>query len=212
MCNLEIKTMRTFIAKIIMVATILNFSGCKESSNPDTWSSTKTDEWFNKGDWKNGWNVVPDGSINKKQMAVAYFNHRERWDSAFNFLKTSDLSALELKRYDLDGDKLYVAVSEYNTKNEQEAKYEVHRKYIDIQYVAKGKEMIGIAPLTAKDSVLQEYDPAKDIEFMTVNEERNVPADPDKFFVFFPEDVHRPGLKVDTIAPVRKIVVKVRID
>jgi len=47
---------------------------------------------------------------------------------------------------------------------------------------------------------------------MTVNEERNVPADPDKFFVFFPEDVHRPGLKVDSIAPVRKIVVKVRID
>jgi YhcH/YjgK/YiaL family protein len=212
MCNLEIKTMRTLITNIIMIAIILGFFGCKNSKDPSTWSDDKTDTWFNKGEWKNGWNILPDGSINKKEMAVAYFNHKERWDSAFDFLKSNDLSALEIKRHDLDGDNLFVNVSEYNTKNEQDAKYEAHKKYIDIQYVAKGSELIAVAPMTSVDSVLQEYDGTKDVEFMRVKQGKSFPANPGNFFVFFPGDAHMPGLKVDSIAPVRKIVVKVRID
>lgn len=195
-----------------MIATILGFFGCKNSNNPANWSDAKTAEWFNKGDWKNGWNVIADPSISKKSLAMAYSNHKERWDSAFNFLRTNDLSSLEIKRHDIDGDNLFVNVSEYNTKNEQDARYEAHKKYIDIQYVARGIERIGIAPMSSVDSVLQAYDATKDVEFIRVKTGTTFIADPGNFFVFFPEDAHMPGLNFDSIAPVKKIVVKVKVD
>ncbi|MFA5820146.1 MAG: YhcH/YjgK/YiaL family protein, partial [Bacteroidales bacterium] len=37
-------------------------------------------------------------------------------------------------------------------------------------------------------------------------------ATPDKFFIFFPSDAHRPGLKVGENSQVRKVVVKVKVD
>ena len=204
--------MKTLITKIMILGTFLSFFGCRDKSDPSAWSESKINEWFEKGEWINGWNIAPDNSINRKTMAVNYHKNKDRWDSAFAFLRSNDLGKLEVKRYDIDGDNLYVSVSEYNTKNEEDARYESHQKYIDIQYVASGKEYIGLAPVASKDSILQAYDATKDIEFMTVKNGENLIASPDRFFVFFPEDLHRPGIRIDSTAPVRKIVVKVRID
>lgn len=186
--------------------------GCSGSNDPTKWSMEKTDRWLNQGDWNNGWNISPDISINKTAFAKAYFKNKERWDKAFTFLKEADLANLGLGRHDLDGDNLFVMISEYKTKNPEDSKYEAHRKYIDIQYVVSGIELIGIAPLTSKDIVLQEYDPVKDIEFFSVKDGKNSIATTTGFFIFFPDDAHMPGLKADSIAPVRKAVVKIRID
>ena len=56
------------------------------------------------------------------------------------------------------------------------------------------------------------YDAVKDIEFLTVTGGDNFLALPDRFFIFFPDDAHRPGLKDGENSPVRKVVVKVKID
>jgi YhcH/YjgK/YiaL family protein len=196
----------------MVLTSILGLFGCSGTSDPSTWNAEKTNKWFEKGDWHKGWTVTPDNSINKTTLAKAYYKNNERWNKAFAFLKDNDLTKLELKRYDLDGDNLYVMVSEYNTKNPENARYEAHRKYIDIQYVVSGSELIGIAPLASKDSTLQEYDATKDIEFLTVKKGITVQATPAKFFVFFPEEAHMPGLKEENNAPVRKAVVKIRIN
>ena len=201
--------MKNSLLILIVMATL---SGCTGNSDPSAWSAQKTDKWFEKGDWLNGWQVQPDQSINRKAFAISYFRNKERWDKAFIFLKSSDLTALELKRYDIDGDNLYAPVSEYLTKNEEDARYEAHQKYIDIQYVVSGKELIGVAPMSQKKDVLEAYDSTKDIEFLTVTGGENRPALPDRFFIFFPEDAHRPGLKDGENSPVRKVVVKVRVD
>ena len=201
--------MKNSLLILIVMATL---SGCTGNSDPSAWSAQKTDKWFEKGDWLNGWQVQPDQSINRKAFAISYFRNKERWDKAFIFLKSSDLTTLELKRYDIDGDNLYAPVSEYLTKNEEDARYEAHQKYIDIQYVVSGKELIGVAPMSQKKDVLAAYDSTKDIEFLTVTGGENRPALPDKFFIFFPDDAHRPGLKDGENSPVRKVVVKVKID
>lgn len=180
--------------------------------DPATWSNLKIDKWFEKGEWLNGWNVLPDASIDKKQFAISYFKNKERWDKAFMFLKNSDLSKLELKRYDIDGDNLYAPVSEYLSKNEEDARFEAHKRYIDIQYVINGVEQIGVAPYSQKKDVLEPYDKAKDVEFLTVTEAINYEATPHKFFIFFPSDAHRPGLKVGENSMIRKVVLKVKID
>ena len=213
MCKFENKNyMRNIFTKIMLMATILSFFGCRDKNDPSNWSESKTDEWFNKGEWRNGWTVVPDGSMNKKSMALSYFKNRERWDKAFKFLKENDLTKLENKKHELDGDNLFVNVSEYNTKNPEDGKYEAHRKYIDLQYVAAGKEMIGVAPLASRDTILQPYDEKKDVEFSRFKTGQLSTATPENFFIFFPEDGHMPSIKVDSIAPVKKVVVKLRID
>jgi len=204
--------MKNLLTTIMVLTVFLGLLGCSSSDDPSKWSSSKIDKWFEKGEWLNGWKVKPDASINRREFAVSYFKHKERWDKAFAFLKENDLTKMELKRYDIDGNNLYAPVSEYITKNDTAARYEAHRNYIDIQYVVSGRELIGIAPLSDTKDILVPYDAATDVEFMTVSQIKNVPATSDRFFIFFPDDVHRPGLKDGVNSPVRKVVVKVKVD
>ena len=204
--------MKKIALLFILIPGIISFTGCISSKDPSSWSSSEVDKWFDKHEWLNGWNVTPDASINKKEFVVYYFKNKERWNKAFAFLKDNDLSKLEVKRYDIDGDNLYASVSEYMTKNEEDTKFEAHRKYIDIQHVITGAEKMSITPLSDKKEELVPYDPAKDVEFMTVNKTTNFEATPDKLFIFFPTDIHRPSVKIGENKNVRKVVVKVRID
>lgn len=203
--------MKNSLLKIMVLASIACLSACS-SNDPATWDSKKTDKWFEKGDWLNGWTALPDNSINRKAFAVSYFKNKERWDKAFNFLKNSDLQNLEVKRHEIDGDNVYAPVSEYLTKNPQDAKFEAHREYIDIQYVISGKELIGIAPASSLKEILSPYDEVKDVEFMTVTDAVNRNADRGRFFILFPDDLHSPGLKDGENSTVRKVVVKVKRD
>ncbi len=196
----------------MLIAVLLSTSGFDNSTDPSKWSQKKLDSWFEKGEWVNGWSVKPDASINKREFAIAYYKNRERWDKAFKFLKDNDLMKLELKKYAIDGDNLFATVSEYTTKNIEDAKFESHKKYIDIQYVAEGTEMIGIAPETQVTKVTDQYNPENDIAFYMVGKISEFKAAPDRFFIFLPSDIHRPGVKVSENSKVRKVVVKVKID
>lgn len=204
--------MKDLLIRFMVILSFMSFSGCNSSNDPATWSNEKIDTWFEKGDWLSGWKVVPDASINRKEFAVSYFRNKERWDKAFAFLNSHDLTKLELKRYDIEGDNLFAPITEYMTKNEEDAKFEAHRNYIDIQYVISGNELIGLAPITQLKEVTEPYDAAKDIEFVTVNQLTNFKATPERFFIFFPSDIHRPGLKDGENSQVRKVVVKVKIE
>jgi YhcH/YjgK/YiaL family protein len=204
--------MKNLFLKIMVLTTFLSFIGCKSSQDPASWTLRQIDKWFEKGEWLNGWSVKPDTSISRREFAISYFKNKERWDKAFTFLKNNDLAKLEIKRYDIDGDNLYAPVSEYLTKNEEDAKFEAHRKYIDIQYVINGAEMMNVAPLSQKKDVIAPYDSSKDVEFMTVTRSSNYKATPDRFFIFFPSDIHRPGVKTGENELVRKVVVKVKVD
>ena len=196
----------------MVLISFFGLTGSKNDSDPATWSNKKIDNWFAKKEWSGGWTVTPDASINKREFAVYYFRNTARWEKAFKFLKNNDLAKLELKRYDIDGDDLFATVSEYMSKNEETTKFEAHRKYIDIQYVISGKEIMNIAPLKTVKDVVTQYDATKDIEFMTADEVINYTASPSNFFIFFPSDAHRPGLKFKVNSPVRKIVIKVKAD
>ncbi len=178
---------------------------------PENWSEEQLNQWYNKAEWKQGWSAIPDETINKKELSVQYFKNEERWSKAFTFLKTIDPDTIKIGNHELLGKDLYVAVSEYTTKNDEDARFEAHRLYADIQYVARGQEKIGIIPLASTQTSVP-YDQDKDITFLTADGGDNRIATPDRFFVFFPGDAHRPGIKIDTNSVVKKIVVKVRIN
>ena len=202
--------MKKQITLIMILTGLLGFFGC--SSDPSTWNDKQINKWFDKGEWLNSLNIKPDGSINKKEFAISYFKNKERWDKAFMFMKNNDLSKLEPKRHDIDGNNLYALVSEYLSKNEDSARFEAHKKYIDIQYVISGIEQMAVAPLSMKKEVITPYDETKDIEFMTVSESTSYKATPDRFFLFFPSDIHRPGVRVNENSQIKKLVLKVKTD
>jgi YhcH/YjgK/YiaL family protein len=168
-------------------------------------------EWFEKGSWKDGWAAVPDESINKEEFIRQYSVNPERWQKAFRFLGGTDLKTIAVGRYELEGNDLYVNISEYITKDEKDAKCEAHHQYVDIQYLISGEEKISVVPLAdTKDAT--PYDEEKDIYFMQPDYDKYYLATPDRFFIFFPGDAHRPSVKVKENAPVKKAVVKLKIN
>lgn len=204
--------MKNLLIKVMAITLFFGLLGSKPSSDPANWSDKKVNKWFDKGEWLEGWSAKPHESINKRAFAVSYYKNPDRWQKAFEFFKTHELKSLEVKRYDVDGNNLYALVQEYQAKALEMTKWELHQKYIDIQYVISGKELMGAVPLSYKKDITEPYSDAKDIEFCTVTEEVNYKATPETFFVFFPEDIHKPGMvDVDTVL-VRKLVMKVKID
>jgi YhcH/YjgK/YiaL family protein len=180
------------------------------SKNPENWSERELETWIQTGDWKLGWDISPDQSINNKELAIKYFENRERWEKAFNFLKTNNLEKISVGRFELDGSNLFVNVDEYTTKNEEDSRFEAHKEYIDIQYLVYGEEKIGITPLINTKEIIP-YDSIKDITFLYAEQNNYHVALPDRFFIFFPEDAHRPCVKTGENSKVRKIVIKIKI-
>ena len=65
-------------------------------------------------------------------------------------------------RYEIS-DCLYANVQTYNTKDD--APYEAHRDYIDIQYMVIGEEQSGVTDYS-NCFTKEEYNKEKDIEFL----------------------------------------------
>lgn len=203
------KTSEIFLSLTII---LLAFSCTNQNSgNPEKWSEKELNQWFEKGEWKQGWEVSADETVNRKEFAKQYFLNKERWDKAFAFLKNNDLVKIEPDRYELEGDSLFVNINDYEPKNDENSKYEAHRKYADIQYLASGEERIGVLPLS-KMEVIEPFKKDNDACFLKTTESNFRLASSDRFFIFLPDDAHLPGVKVKENATVRKIVVKVLIN
>ena len=170
----------------------------------------EVNSWYAKEEWKQGWTVVADQSVDKQVFGKCYRQNPERWDKAFRFLSNTDLSALEPGRLELEGENLFVNVDEYLPKDEDDTRYDAHRKYADIQYLVFGREKIGVVPLE-KTKVTIPYDQEKDIVFLESKESNYRIADPACFFIFFPNDAHRPCVGMAGNKNVRKIVIKVAL-
>lgn len=125
------------------------------------------------------------------------------------FLAETDLSAAEAgARFPLDGERLFAFVQCYETHANDTP--EAHRKYIDIQYLIEGEELVGVAPLETMTEEV-EARPEGDIWFYH-GETAPLPIGRGRFLVLFPEDAHAPCLPAGAPAHVKKCVVKVLAD
>lgn len=131
---------------------------------------------------------------------------------AFDFLEKAMAEELPVGRYELDGDAVYAMVQAYETKPHAAGKAEGHRRYIDIQFVAAGTEQIGVADVAAC-TPQTEYDAEKDVQFFETTAPGSLlTLTAGAFAVFFPQDIHTPGLaENDASAPVKKVVVKIAV-
>lgn len=124
----------------------------------------------------------------------------------FAFLREAPLAELQPGRHEIDGERVFAIVATDEGRGRDGARLEAHRRYIDIQLVVEGNEVIGWSELTCCTNVESPYDAEKDIVFFRDRPATWMDLAPGHFCIFFPEDAHAPlagqGL-------VRKIVVKV---
>lgn len=201
--------MKTFSRRFTLIfLSVLVISFQLKAQKDNVWTEKQDANWFNSQDWLNGLQLIPHKSINKHKFAKEYHTNKERWDKAFAYLKENDLVSLKPGKYLVDGENVFATVTEGFSKDIINTKWESHRSYSDIHYVIKGKEKIGIAPVS-KATIIKEYDIAKDIEFYTTNGKYYIER-PNNFFLIFPGDAHRPGIKVDKVIAVKKLVIKIR--
>ncbi len=141
--------------------------------------------------------------------AQIYYPISDKLKKGFEWLKSQDLENIEPKKYIIDGDDVWANVQEYETKDD--AKYETHRKYIDIQYMIQGREFVGVTD-KINCTTCDEYNPESDLEFMDINvkEDYQILNEGD-FLVFFPTDAHKPSINPDEKSKVKKVIVKVAV-
>jgi YhcH/YjgK/YiaL family protein len=140
-----------------------------------------------------------------------YANISPRIKTALEYVAKTDFSVVEPGRYELDGSNLFVLVQAYDSIPREQGKWECHKKYIDIQYIAEGVEQIGCNNVD-KMKVTTEYNPEKDIAFLS-GEGDFITFSRGSYGIFFPEDAHQPKVAPNNIpGAVKKVVVKIKVD
>jgi YhcH/YjgK/YiaL family protein len=147
--------------------------------------------------------------FDKIENSGFYENINPLLKKAFTYIKQTDFSKLENGKYIIEEDNLFAILQEYETKNDIDCKLEAHIKYIDVQYMVSGEELIGVN-LLIDQTPYKEYDMENDYalyddtcSFIKITQTQ--------FAVLFPQDLHKPGIKTNVSGKVKKVVIKVRV-
>ena len=141
---------------------------------------------------------------------INYLHLHKKFEIVNDYLKNNNLKDMPVGKYEIDGNDVYLALQEYNSKPEIGAKAEAHKKYIDIQIVVEGSEKIGYTD-KSNTKPCTFYDTDKDIEFLDGAVDFTE-ARPGMFFIFYPKDAHMPSIAINEPTVVKKAVFKVKVD
>jgi YhcH/YjgK/YiaL family protein len=134
-----------------------------------------------------------------------------RIKTALEYIAKTDFSVMEPGRYELDGENIFALVQVYDSLTKDQGKWECHKKYIDIQYIAEGIEQIGCNNVD-KMKITTEYNSEKDVAFLSGDGDF-ITYSKGSFGIFFPEDGHQPKIAANNIpCKVKKVVIKIKVD
>ncbi|MGE6137927.1 YhcH/YjgK/YiaL family protein [Aeromonas rivipollensis] len=111
-------------------------------------------------------------------------------------------------RHDLIDDTVFYLVSCPTTAEEASLKSEFHDRYLDIQIVLTGQEVIALSAAVSSPHDHQESKP--DLLFLdnpTIT--TRLLLNTGDFAIFYPGEVHRPTCQVGTPARIKKVVFKI---
>lgn len=127
---------------------------------------------------------------------------------AIEYIQTHDLNALENGKHFIDGENLFVNIVDSNMKTPQQARLEVHDKYIDIQIPLSKEETFGVTPRSECRQPDGEMNVEKDILFYKDPVTETVTCAPGEVVTFAPETAHAPLIGEGSI---HKAIFKVRV-
>jgi biofilm protein TabA len=145
-------------------------------------------------------------------------------EKAFDYLLNFDESTPD-GRYELDGELLVAMVQTYETQPAAEKRYESHERYLDVQYIVSGEEILYHTPVNRLE-ISTPYSQAKDVMFFadppatsaeaaaTGWENPAVLMRAGDFCVLYPQDGHKPSCtppSAKAAVKVKKVVMKVQV-
>lgn len=128
---------------------------------------------------------------------------------ALRFLKNNDFSNFDNGRYEIESDRIFAIVNEYNPDPYKELIWENHEQYADIHFVFSGEEIICYAKKADMEQI-SEYIPEKDAIFYNGNGQSLLLKNGD-FIIFFPKEIHAAGIASNNCLITKKIVMKVKL-
>lgn len=130
-----------------------------------------------------------------------------------NSLEYKSLSLIELDKCNkivLD-ENSFVLEQSYITKNKKDCLFESHKKYIDIQYMFKGDEIMeveNIDNLSVTTPYNEDLDYAK---YAQTNNSSTLIIKENELAIFYPQDAHMPCIKIDENKKIIKAVFKIAV-
>lgn len=95
--------------------------------------------------------------IDKIENASLYSGLNVRLKKALDYIQQTNFDNIPVGRHEVDGDLIYAMVFEYKTKEANESSLEAHQKYIDVQFMIAGNEVVGYTTLNNQKAV-KSYD------------------------------------------------------
>lgn len=129
--------------------------------------------------------------------------------TCLEYAAAHDLAALEDGHYPIDGDRIYVNVSSYETTLAENRVWEAHRNYLDLHLMLRGREQMDVN--FTDNMTPQEY--VAENDFLPLEGEANghILLDAGNFLVCYPNDAHRTAIQVDGPEMIKKAIFKIRI-
>ncbi len=136
-----------------------------------------------------------------------YLDDNPLFEKAFEFLLKGDFSQCQGKRFEIQGDDLFIEAGTFNHRPLENAPLEAHDKYIDIQYCIRGEEEFG---WKSRENCKEDipYNIERDIVFFEKADKVEFKLQAGQFVIFYPNDAHAPLIG---ISEVEKCVVKVKL-
>ena len=142
---------------------------------------------------------------------IKYDDLNIKANEIIEFIKKVEELNLEDGKYEILGEDLFALVQTYETKDASECRFETHKKYIDVQYVRQGKEVMNYK-LKDQLVVTEDLSEQSDVIFYEdTTDYTSVLVEEGSFALFSTQDGHMPGVKYNHKETVKKIVFKIKI-
>lgn len=154
---------------------------------------------------------IVKSQANQEKFAVA-FEYLERLvdKNSIEHKRLMNCSLDSCKKVELD-DGNFALEQVYNAKERDECFFESHRKYIDIQFILSGEEIIEVSNATLLVVSLAYNEQADLIKYEDIKQASSIILKAGDAAIFYPQDAHMPCIKATDELKVVKAVVKVKI-
>lgn len=130
-------------------------------------------------------------------------------DQAIKFIEITNLYELSEGKHEINSN-VFAVKSSYFTKLEKDTLIEAHREYIDLQIILDGEEIIYGGDIEEYEESIS-YDEQKDAAFYKGKASWEIKCEKNTFAIFYPYDVHQPGVLINSSQKVTKVVFKIHV-
>ncbi|OKL41731.1 YhcH/YjgK/YiaL family protein [Pontibacter flavimaris] len=147
--------------------------------------------------------------LDKLDNAQRYYSLHPLFEQAFRYLRETDLKTAATGVHEIVGKQLFAIISDGPGVTEQAYKLEVHRKYIDIQYIISGTDRMGWKDMAQCAAPNDPYQDERDAAFFPDRATSWFEVPAGSFTIFYPDDAHAAMVTGEQV--VRKVVLKIAV-